>query len=41
MIVPALTEHLASYVEPEEDAFVFLGKLGGFLRGSNFRRAAK
>ncbi|WP_228010894.1 tyrosine-type recombinase/integrase [Nonomuraea phyllanthi] len=41
VIVPALTEHLASYVEPEEDAFVFLGKLGGFLRGSNFRRAAK
>jgi integrase len=41
VIGPALTEHLASYVEPEEDAFVFLGKLGGFLRGSNFRRAAK
>jgi integrase len=41
VIVPALTEHLASYVEPEEDAFVFLGKLGGFLRGSNFRRAAQ
>ncbi|TDD13663.1 tyrosine-type recombinase/integrase [Nonomuraea diastatica] len=41
VIVPALTEHLASYVESEEDAFVFLGKLGGFLRGSNFRRAAK
>ncbi|MEO3892701.1 site-specific integrase [Nonomuraea sp. B5E05] len=41
VIVPALNEHLASYVEPDEDAFVFLGKLGGFLRGSNFRRAAK
>ncbi|NBE98566.1 site-specific integrase [Nonomuraea sp. KC401] len=40
-IIPALSEHLASYVRPEEDAFVFLGKNGGFLRGSNFRRAAK
>ncbi|MER6008891.1 site-specific integrase [Nonomuraea angiospora] len=40
-IIPALNEHLASYVGPEEDAFVFLGKNGGFLRGSNFRRAAK
>ncbi|PZG20917.1 tyrosine-type recombinase/integrase [Nonomuraea aridisoli] len=40
-IIPALSEHLASYVGPEEDAFVFLGKNGGFLRGSNFRRSAK
>lgn len=40
-IIPVLGEHLASYVGPEEDAFVFLGKNGGFLRGGNFRRAAK
>ncbi|RSN03634.1 site-specific integrase [Nonomuraea sp. WAC 01424] len=40
-IVPTLTEHLASYVGPDEDAFVFLGKNSGFLRGGNFRRAAK
>lgn len=33
--VSALSEHLASYVEPEEDAFVFLGKLGGFARSSS------
>ncbi|MEV4159134.1 tyrosine-type recombinase/integrase [Nonomuraea dietziae] len=40
-IIPALVEHLAAYVGPEEDAFVFLGAKGGFLRGNNFRRAAK
>jgi integrase len=41
VIIPALSEHLASYAGPEEDAFVFLGKNGGVLRGSNFRRAAR
>ncbi|MFD8556793.1 tyrosine-type recombinase/integrase [Streptosporangium canum] len=40
-IVPALTGHLAEFVAGEPDAFVFLGKRGGFLRGNNFRREAK
>ncbi|MGV9302754.1 tyrosine-type recombinase/integrase [Nonomuraea sp. NPDC003727] len=40
-IIPALVDHLAAHVGPEEDAFVFLGAKGGFLRGGNFRRAAK
>ncbi|MEV7013637.1 site-specific integrase [Streptosporangium sp. NPDC051022] len=40
-IVPALAEHLAVFVGEEPDAFVFLGKRGGFLRGNNFRREAK
>ncbi|MEQ4720384.1 tyrosine-type recombinase/integrase [Nonomuraea sp. B19D2] len=29
------------YVSHEDDAFVFLGTKGGFLRGGNFRRATK
>ncbi|MCC5580041.1 site-specific integrase [Microtetraspora sp. AC03309] len=40
-IVPALFEHLAEFVDEAEDAFVFLGKRGAFLRGGNFRREAK
>src|SRR5690606_36581580 len=40
-IVPALTEHLDAFVNAAGDAFVFLGKRGAFLRGSNFRREAK
>ncbi|GII63391.1 hypothetical protein Skr01_34760 [Sphaerisporangium krabiense] len=40
-IVPALTEHLGDFVAESEDAFVFLGVRGGFLRGGNFRREAK
>lgn len=40
-MVPALAEHLADFVGDEPDAFVFLGKRGGFLRGGNFRREAK
>ncbi|MEV0145206.1 MULTISPECIES: tyrosine-type recombinase/integrase [unclassified Nonomuraea] len=40
-IIPALTEHLASYVDQTDDAFVFLGKRGAFLRGGSFRREAK
>ncbi|WP_090770977.1 site-specific integrase [Nonomuraea maritima] len=40
-IIPMLSEHLASYVAHENDAFLFLGKKDGFLRGGNFRRAAK
>ncbi|WP_433498915.1 site-specific integrase [Sphaerimonospora sp. CA-214678] len=40
-IVPALTAHLIEFVGPAEDAFVFLGKRGAFLRGGNFRREAK
>ncbi|GAA1018668.1 putative prophage phiRv2 integrase [Acrocarpospora pleiomorpha] len=40
-IVPALTDHLAAYVDSADDTFVFLGKKGGFLRGNNFRRDAK
>lgn len=40
-IVPVLSEHLDTYVGAASDAFVFLGKRGGFLRGSNFRREAK
>ncbi|MGV9534707.1 tyrosine-type recombinase/integrase [Streptosporangium sandarakinum] len=41
VIVPALIDHLAEFVADEPDAFVFLGKRGGFLRGNNFRREAK
>ncbi|MEV4110073.1 tyrosine-type recombinase/integrase [Nonomuraea sp. NPDC049695] len=40
-IIPALTEHLSTYVDQADDAFVFLGKRGAFLRGGNFRREAK
>ncbi|WP_432868319.1 tyrosine-type recombinase/integrase [Microbispora rosea] len=40
-IVPALTEHLAEFVDRADEAFVFLGKRGGYLRGGNFRREAK
>ncbi|MFC6085794.1 tyrosine-type recombinase/integrase [Sphaerisporangium aureirubrum] len=40
-IVPALTDHLDEFVGDDADAFVFLGLHGGFLRGGNFRRAAK
>ncbi|MEU4720712.1 tyrosine-type recombinase/integrase [Nonomuraea dietziae] len=41
VIIPVLTEHLATYVDEPDDAFVFLGKRGAFLRGGNFRREAK
>ncbi|TMR12993.1 hypothetical protein ETD85_57955 [Nonomuraea zeae] len=41
MIVPVLVEHLAACVDEAEVAFVFVGKLGAFLRGRNFRREAK
>ncbi|MFG2071679.1 tyrosine-type recombinase/integrase [Nonomuraea maritima] len=41
VIVPTLVEHLATYVNESDDAFVFLGKRGAFLRGGNFRREAK
>lgn len=41
VIIPALEEHLATYVDDVPDAFVFLGARGGFLRGGNFRREAK
>ncbi|MEV5495639.1 site-specific integrase [Nonomuraea fuscirosea] len=41
VIVPVLVEHMAAYVDKAEDAFVFLGKRGAFLRGSNFRRESK
>ncbi|WP_431903040.1 tyrosine-type recombinase/integrase [Nonomuraea sp. bgisy101] len=41
VIIPALIEHLATYVDEPDDAFVFLGKRGAFLRGGNFRREAK
>ncbi|WP_328708730.1 site-specific integrase [Microbispora hainanensis] len=40
-IVPALTEHLAEFVGQADEAFIFLGKRGGYLRGGNFRREAK
>ncbi|WP_256863363.1 tyrosine-type recombinase/integrase [Microbispora sp. GKU 823] len=40
-IVPALTEHLAEFAGQADEAFVFLGKRGGYLRGGNFRREAK
>ncbi|MDX3103856.1 hypothetical protein [Nonomuraea angiospora] len=40
-IIPALTEHLATFVDQAGDAFVFLGKRGAFLRGGNFRREAE
>ncbi|MFI6485381.1 hypothetical protein ACIBH1_46255 [Nonomuraea sp. NPDC050663] len=40
-IIPALTEHLAAYVNETEDAFVFLSKRGAFLRGGNFRRGGQ
>ncbi|GAB2960172.1 tyrosine-type recombinase/integrase [Nonomuraea fastidiosa] len=41
VIIPVLAEHLAAYVDEADDAFVFLGKRGAFLRGSNFRREAR
>ncbi|WP_157254031.1 tyrosine-type recombinase/integrase [Nonomuraea typhae] len=41
VIIHALVDHLDKYVKTEEDAFVFLGAKGGFLRGNNFRRSAK
>ncbi|MFI7037866.1 tyrosine-type recombinase/integrase [Microbispora rosea] len=40
-IVPALVAHLDQFTGTSEDAFVFLGKRGAFLRGGNFRREAK
>ncbi|MGW5266292.1 tyrosine-type recombinase/integrase [Microbispora sp. NPDC004025] len=40
-IVPALVDHLDQFTGTGEDAFVFLGKRGAFLRGGNFRREAK
>ncbi|MEV7968649.1 site-specific integrase [Sphaerisporangium sp. NPDC088356] len=40
-IIPALTDHLREFVTNREDAFLFLGVRGGFLRGGNFRREAK
>ncbi|MER6950267.1 tyrosine-type recombinase/integrase [Nonomuraea sp. NPDC000554] len=40
-IVPALAEHLVTFVDQADDAFVFLGKRGAFLRGGNFRREAR
>ncbi|MEU4235054.1 tyrosine-type recombinase/integrase [Nonomuraea sp. NPDC026600] len=41
VIIPALAEHFAQFVDEADDAFVFLGKRGAFLRGGNFRREAK
>lgn len=40
-IVPALSDHLAEFVDEADYAFVFLGKRGAFLRGGNFRRESK
>ncbi|MEU8252049.1 site-specific integrase [Nonomuraea sp. NPDC048916] len=40
-IVAALADHLAEFVDVADDAFLFLGKRGGFLRGGNFRREAR
>ncbi|WP_208758808.1 tyrosine-type recombinase/integrase [Microbispora triticiradicis] len=40
-IVPMLVDHLDQFTGTVEDAFVFLGKRGAFLRGGNFRREAK
>ncbi|MFI7135843.1 tyrosine-type recombinase/integrase [Nonomuraea sp. NPDC050153] len=40
-IIPTLVEHLTTYVDQTDDAFVFLGKRGAFLRGGNFRRDAE
>ncbi|MCT9931815.1 site-specific integrase [Planotetraspora sp. A-T 1434] len=40
-IVPALVDHLDQFTGTGDDAFVFLGKRGAFLRGGNFRREAK
>ncbi|MEU8176376.1 tyrosine-type recombinase/integrase [Microbispora hainanensis] len=40
-IVPVLVDHLDQFTGMGEDAFVFLGKRGAFLRGGNFRREAK
>ncbi|MEQ4720363.1 tyrosine-type recombinase/integrase [Nonomuraea sp. B19D2] len=41
VIIPSLVEHFARFVNEAEDSLVFLGKRGAFLRGGNFRRAAK
>ncbi|MEV4457034.1 tyrosine-type recombinase/integrase [Microbispora sp. NPDC049633] len=41
VIVPALVDHLDQFTGTGDDAFVFLGKRGAFLRGGNFRREAK
>ncbi len=40
-IVPALVDHLDQFTGTDDDAFVFLGKRGAYLRGGNFRREAK
>ncbi|MEU7005067.1 site-specific integrase [Nonomuraea sp. NPDC046570] len=40
-IIPALVEHLRDFIGQGDDAFVFLGKRGGFLQGGNFRREAR
>ncbi|GAB3163261.1 tyrosine-type recombinase/integrase [Microbispora hainanensis] len=40
-IVPALVAHLDQFTGTGDDAFVFLGKRGAYLRGGNFRREAK
>jgi integrase len=40
-IIPDLVEHLRDFVADKDDAFVFLGKRGAFLRGGNFRREAR
>ena len=39
VIVPALREHLAVFVQPEPGALVFPGPMGGPLRRGNFNRA--
>jgi integrase len=40
VIVPALREHLAVFVQPEPDALVFPAPKGGPLRRSNFNKLA-
>jgi len=39
-IIPALYEHLATFVKPEPGALVFPGAMGGPLRRSNFNKLA-
>ncbi|MEV4891519.1 site-specific integrase [Nonomuraea sp. NPDC055795] len=40
-IIPALQEHVDTFVADEDDALIFTGARGGILRRSNFRRAAE
>ena len=39
VIIPALRDHLATFVKPEPDALLFPGPMGGPMRRRNFNRS--